>query len=45
MEQTVHIILDICTLYPDNGLADLYDGLTIPSELCKIHQQNNKEVM
>lgn len=45
MEQTVHVILDICTLYPDNDLTDLYDKLTILSELHKTHQQNNKEVM
>lgn len=32
-------------LYPDCSLADLYDELTMPSELRKAHQQNDLAVM
>lgn len=37
--------LDARALYPDSSLADLYDELTMPSELRKAHQQNDKAVM
>ena len=38
-------ILDARALYPDSSLADLYDELTMPPELRKAHQQNDKAVM
>ncbi len=38
-------ILDARALYPDCSLADLYDPLTMPTELRKAHQQNDKAVM
>ena len=38
-------ILDARALYPDCSLADLYDELTMPPELRKAHQANDKAVM
>ena len=38
-------ILDARKLYPDSSLADLYDELTMPKELRKAHQENDKAVM
>lgn len=38
-------ILDARALYPDSSLADLYDELTMPVELRKAHQANDKAVM
>ena len=45
IEQTAQAILDARALYPDASLADLYDESTMPSELRKAHQQNDKAVM
>ena len=45
IEQTAQTILDARTLYPDCSLADLYDEVTMPPELRKAHQQNDKAVM
>lgn len=45
IEQTAQAILDARTLYPDSSLADLYDELTMPPELRKAHQQNDRAVM
>ena len=45
IKQTAQSILDARTLYPDSSLADLYDPLTMPPELRKAHQQNDKAVM
>lgn len=45
IEQTAQAILDARALYPDASLADLYDELTMPPELRKAHQQNDKAVM
>lgn len=45
IEQTAQAILDARNLYPDCSLADLYDEATMPSELRKAHQQNDKAVM
>ena len=42
---TAQGILDARALYPDSSLADLYDELTMPPELRKAHQQNDKAVM
>ncbi|HFU3867144.1 TPA: class I SAM-dependent DNA methyltransferase [Streptococcus suis] len=43
--QTSQAILDARALYPDSSLADLYDELTMPVELRKAHQANDKAVM
>lgn len=45
IEQTAQAILDARALYPDSSLADLYDELTMPPELRKAHQDNDKAVM
>ena len=45
IEQTAQAILDARALYPDSSLADLYDDLTMPVELRKAHQNNDRAVM
>ena len=45
IEQTAQSILDARALYPDSSLADLYDDLTMPPELRKAHQANDRAVM
>ena len=45
IEQTAQAILDARALYPDCSLADLYDEVTMPPELRKAHQANDKAVM
>ena len=45
IEQTAQAILDARALYPDSSLADLYDELTMPPELRKAHQRNDRAVM
>ena len=45
IKQTAQAILDARNLYPDCSLADLYDEATMPPELRKAHQQNDKAVM
>lgn len=45
IEQTAQAILDARALYPDSSLADLYDETTMPPELRKAHQNNDKAVM
>lgn len=45
IEETAQAILDARALYPDCSLADLYDELTMPPELRKAHQENDKAVM
>ena len=45
IEQTAQSILDARALYPDASLADLYDELTMPPELRKAHQANDRAVM
>lgn len=45
IEQTAQAILDARALYPDSSLADLYDELTMPVELRKAHQENDRAVM
>ena len=42
--ETAQGILDARNLYPNASLADLYDPLTMPVELVKAHQANNKAV-
>ena len=43
--QTAQAILDARTKYPDSSLADLYDEVTMPPELRKAHQDNDRAVM
>ena len=43
--ETAQGILDARALYPSSSLADLYDELTMPVELRKAHQANDKAVM
>lgn len=38
-------ILNIRKNYPNSSLADLYDDLTMPPDLRKAHQENDKAVM
>lgn len=45
IEKTAQAILDARADYPDASLADLYDELTMPPELRKAHQENDKAVM
>ena len=45
IEETAQGILNARALYPDSSLADLYDELTMPIELRKAHQANDRAVM
>ena len=45
IERTAQAILDARALYPDSSLADLYDELTMPVELRRAHQDNDRAVM
>jgi len=45
IERTAQMILDARALYPDCSFADLYDETTMPPELRKAHQQNDRAVM
>ncbi|KAF5076349.1 hypothetical protein DSECCO2_162160 [anaerobic digester metagenome] len=45
IEQTAQAILDARNLYPNSSLADLYNELTMPKELRKAHQDNDRAVM
>ena len=45
IEKTAQGILNARALYPECSLADLYDELTMPPELRKAHQENDKAVM
>ena len=45
IERTAQAILDARALYPDSSLADLYDEVTMPSELRRAHQNNDRAVM
>ena len=45
IEATAQGILDARAKYPDASLADLYDELTMPIELKKAHQANDRAVM
>jgi hypothetical protein len=45
IEKTAQMILNARKLYPNSSLADLYDELTMPAELRKAHQLNDKAVM
>lgn len=43
--ETAQQILDARSLYPDSTFADLYDERTMPKELRKAHQNNDRAVM
>ena len=45
IEQTAQAILDARAMYPQSTLADLYDEVTMPPELRKAHQANDRAVM
>ena len=45
IEKTAQSILDARAKYPNSSLADLYNELTMPVELRKAHQQNDRAVM
>ena len=45
IEATAQAILDARALYPDSSLADLYDEVTMPVELRRAHQNNDRAVM
>lgn len=45
IENTAQAILDARKLYSESSLADLYNELTMPVELRKAHQENDKAVM
>ena len=45
IETTAQAILDARAKYPDCSLADLYDEVTMPPELRRAHQDNDRAVM
>ena len=45
IEQTAQAILDARAMFPNSSLADLYDELSMPPELRKAHQDNDRAVM
>ena len=45
IEQTAQAILEARAKYPESSLADLYDEATMPPELRKTHQENDRAVM
>lgn len=45
IETTAQAILDARKMYSESSLADLYNELTMPKELRKAHQENDKAVM
>lgn len=45
IEHSAQGILEARALYPKSSLADLYDPLTMPPELRKAHQANDRAVM
>lgn len=45
IEQTAQVILNVRTKYSGSSLADLYDEVTMPTDLRKAHQDNDRAVM
>ena len=45
IEQTAQAILDVRAKYPEETMAALYDRVTMPKELEKVHADNNRAVM
>lgn len=44
IEEKAQVVLDAREIYPDSSLADLYNPLTMPSELAKAHKALDKAV-
>ena len=45
IEDTARAVLNARAKYPNASLADLYDEITMPPELRKAHQENDRAVM
>ena len=45
IKQTAQAILDVRAKYSGSSLADLYDEVTMPADLRKAHQDNDRAVM
>ena len=45
ISKTAQAILDARAKYPDSSLADLYDPLTMPPDLRKAHEANDRAVL
>lgn len=45
IKKTAQAILDARNMYPQSSLADLYDEITMPVELRKAHEENDKAVL
>ena len=45
ISSTAQAILDARANYPNASLADLYDPLTMPPDLLRAHQANDRAVM
>lgn len=45
IQKTAKLILDVRNKYPNSSLANLYNELTMPADLRKAHQLNDKAVM
>ncbi len=45
IEETAQTILNARATYPESSLADLYDPLTMPEDLRKAHENNDKAVL
>lgn len=45
IEKTAQTILDTRSNYPNDSLADLYDNTTMPPDLRKAHEANDKAVL
>ena len=45
IEERANRILEARNLYPESSYADLYNQLTIPRGIRKVHQKNDKAVM
>ncbi len=45
IEQTAQAILNARAKYSSSSLADLYDEVTMPADLRKAHQDNDRAVM
>ncbi len=43
--RTAQAILDARAKYPDSSLSDLYDEVTMPADLRRAHQDNDRAVM
>lgn len=45
IEKTAQVILDIRDKYPMSSMADLYDSVSMPSDLLNAHRNNDRAVM